>query len=74
MLIAFSVAVVRLAAARIPTSVRAFFLDEAGALPITVGYLMVTMAVSIPLGLALYSIYVSLCVGGEKASFLLGLS
>ena len=47
--------------------------DEAGALPITTGYLMVTLAASIPIGFALYSIYEGLCQAGTFASFILGL-
>jgi hypothetical protein len=54
-------------------ALRTFLLDEEGALPISTGYVMVTLAVSIPLGLALYSIYASLCQAGWNASFILGL-
>jgi hypothetical protein len=50
-----------------------FIRDEAGALPITTGYLMVTLAASIPLGFAFYSIYEGLCGAGSSASFILGL-
>lgn len=53
--------------------VRSFLRDEEGALPISTGYLMVTMAASIPLGFALYSIYEGLCQAGWFASFVLGL-
>jgi hypothetical protein len=54
-------------------ALRRFVLDEQGALPISTGYVMVTLAVSIPLGLALQSIYGSLCQAGWNASFILGL-
>lgn len=52
---------------------RSFLLEEEGALPVSTGYLMVTMAASVPLGLALYSIYEGLCQAGWFASFVLGL-
>jgi hypothetical protein len=59
--------------ARALCALRGFVVDEQGALSISTGYLMVTLAVSIPLGLALYSIYDSLCQAGWNASFILGL-
>jgi hypothetical protein len=52
---------------------RSFLNEEEGALPISTGYLMVTMAASIPVGFALYSIYEGLCKAGWFASFVLGL-
>lgn len=52
---------------------RSFLKDEEGALPISTGYLMVTMAASIPVGWALYSLYEGLCKAGWYASFILGL-
>lgn len=55
------------------TALREFALDEQGALPISTGYVMLTLAVSIPLGLALQSIYGALCQAGWSASFILGL-
>ena len=54
-------------------TLRTFLLDEEGSLPISTGYVMVTLAVSIPLGLALHSIYASLCQAGWSASFILGM-
>ena len=59
--------------ARVLAALRTFALDEQGALPISTGYVMVTLAVSIPLGLALHAIYGSLCQAGWNASFILGL-
>lgn len=54
-------------------ALRSFIKDEEGALPITTGYLVMTMAGSIPLGFALYSLYEGLYRAGWFASFMVGM-
>lgn len=50
-----------------------FLRDEDGALYPTTSFLMVTLVVSIPLGLIFLGIYFSLCAAGRLANFLVGL-
>lgn len=50
-----------------------FFKDEEGALPITTGYVVMTLAGSIPLGFALYTLYDGLYRAGWFASFIVGM-
>lgn len=57
----------------LPVALRAFLCEEDGSLAVSTGYLMVTLAVSIPLGLVLHSIYTALVQAGGSASFILGL-
>lgn len=51
---------------------RRFVNDERGFSGVTT-YVGTTMAISLPLGLIFYTIYVSLCDGGRYANYVLGL-
>ncbi len=54
-------------------ALRGFLRDEAGNAYVTTSFLMVTLMVSIPLGMMFYSIYGALCRAGYSANLILGL-
>ena len=58
--------------AKIPILFKRFFLQDLGGSYLSASFALLTIAISIPLGIAFLHIYLAICAGGRGANLILG--